>query len=140
MKPSSRTSEPIRAHVVLKGPAGSLTAGSTISSENVQVYVCDPSVRERVRATLEKLGFSIRRVSPLSITVEAAPEQFETVFRGRLKRVGPRHQVPRRRKTAEGSVSPVGPFWTWSQSPEIPEDLQDVIDTIVFPQPTKTLI
>ncbi len=140
MKPPSRTSEQIRAHVVLKGPAGGLTAGSTISSKNIQSYVCDPAVRERVRATLEELGFSIRRVSPLSITVEAAPERFEAVFRGRLKRVGLRHQLSRRRKTADGSVSSVGPFWTWTKSPEIPEDLQDVIDTIVFPQPTRTLI
>jgi len=140
MKPPSRTSEQIRAHVVLKGPAGSLTSGSTISSENILAYVSDSSVRERVKAILEKLGFSIRRVSPLSITVEAAPEQFETVFRGRLKKVGPRQQVSRRRKTTEGSVSSVGPFWTWAKSPEVPEDLQDMIDTIVFPQPTKTLI
>lgn len=140
MKPASRTSEQIRAHVVLKGPAGSLTSGSAISSEDVQAYVCDPSARERVRAALERLGFSIRRVSALSITVEAAPERFETVFRGRLKRVRAQRPVSRRRKTAEGLASPVGPSWTWSQSPEIPEDLQDVIDTIVFPQPTKTLI
>lgn len=126
--------------MVLKGPAGSLTSGSTISSEQIQAYVCDPSVRERVRAALERLGFSVRRVSALSITVEAAPERFETVFRGRLKRVRPRRLVSRRRKSAEGLASSVGPIWTWSQSPEIPEDLQDVIDTIVFPQPTKPLI
>ena len=139
MKLPSQPSEQIRAHVVLKGPAGSLTSGSTISSENIQAYVCDPSVRERVKVTLEKLGFSICRVSLLSITVEGAAEQFETVFRGRLKKVGPQRQVSRRRKTAEGLVSSVGPFWTWSKPPEIPDDLRDVIDAVVFPQPTKPL-
>ncbi len=137
MKSSGRTLELIRAHVVLKGSRGRLTSGSTISSEDIQAYVCDPSVRERVRATLEKLGFSIRRVSPLSITVEAAPERFEKVFRSRLKRV-PRRAISKGRKTGESSFRG-GSFWTWSESPHIPDDLRDLIDTVVLPQPTKTL-
>jgi len=103
------------------------------------MYVSDPSVRERARAALEELGFFIRRVSPLSITVEAVPERFERTFRGRLKRVKPQKQVSQGRKTARESASSMEAIWTWSKSPEIPDDLRDVIDTVVFPQPVETL-
>ncbi len=119
MKSRGQTTEAIRAHVVLKGASGTVTSGEPISSENVQTYMADPQLRERARAILEKLGFSIRRISPLAITVEAPPARFETVFQGRLSQ-------------AEG-------IWTWSKSPVIPAELSDIVDTVVFPQPTKPL-
>ncbi len=119
MKSQGQTTEAIRAHVVLKGASGTVTSGEPISSENIQTYMADPQVRERARAMLEKQGFLIRRVSPLSITIEASPARFETVFQGRLTQ-------------AEG-------FWTWSKSPVIPAELSDIVDAVVFPQPTKPL-
>jgi hypothetical protein len=67
MQRQSQTSETIRAHVVLKGPAGSPVSAKSVSAENIQAYVSDPSVGEQVRSALEKMGFSVRRVSPLSI-------------------------------------------------------------------------
>ena len=119
MKSRGQATEAIRAHVVLKGASDTVTSGKPISSKNIQTYMADPQVRERARAILERQGFSIRRVSPLSITIEASPARFETVFHGRLSQ-------------AEG-------FWTWSKSPVIPAELSDIVDTVVFPQPTKPL-
>jgi hypothetical protein len=121
-----QSSEPIRAYVVLKGKAGDLmTPNEPVSANNIEAYTADPSVREQVRTQLEDLGLSVRHVSPLSIAVEAAPEQFENIFHGRLKKI-------------EDSDKTVG-GWTWSRSPKIPVELSDKIDTVVLPQPTRLL-
>jgi hypothetical protein len=135
MKAHSSAPERIRAHVLLKGRSGNLTSASEVSSRNVQDYVSDARVRERAREALVRLGFSVCRLSALSITVEAAPEVFETVFRGALKRV----QAPTQRPGKEEGAASTRAAWTWSRPPEIPDELRDLIDTVVFPQPTRLL-
>lgn len=139
LKHRGQGSEAIRAHVVLKGSAGGLSSGAPVSSGNVRAYVADPSVRERVRATLERLGFSIRRVSGLAITVEAPPARFEIVFGGQLKKVGRVRQASSKSRVAKSPASSGESFWTWSRSPVIPPEMRDVIDTVVLPQPTRIL-
>lgn len=127
MVSENRSPEWIRAYAVLKGPAGAVSsAGGPVSASNVKAYTASPAVRKEARVRLEDLGFSVTRVSPLSITVEAPPEQFETVFHGRL----------------EKSKHPELPsdFWSWFEPPEIPEDLKDKIDTIVLPEPVKLVV
>jgi len=128
----------VRAHIVLKGPAGSATSGAPVSSQNVQGYVADLSERERVRDILEKLGFSICRVSALSITVEAPVKTFETVFRGRLKQLDLGQQQPGKQK-ADQAQERCQQFWAWSDAPVIPEEMSDAVDTVVFPQPTRRM-
>jgi subtilase family serine protease len=124
MNPQKRSSEPIRAHVVLKGKAGGLTAADEpISPENVEAYTASPRVREQVRTQLENLGFSVQHVSPLSIAVEATPEQLENTFDGQLEKI-------------ENPNQPAS-TWRWSKSPKIPGDLSDKVDTVVLPQPTR---
>lgn len=141
MKQQKQSSELIRAHVVLKGPGGSLTSAAQISAQNVQSFVVDPSVREQVRIFLEKAGFSICRVSPLSITIEAPPAQFEQVFRGRLARKSaPRQIGGGKQKAAKRSKAAEGAFWTWAEMPKIPTEASDMIDAVVFPQPTKPMV
>ena len=139
MKHRDRNAERVRAHVVLKGPGGAVTSGSPVSAENVQSFVCDASVRERVRADLEKFGFSVRRVSPLAITVEAPRGRFEAVFLGRLKRLTPAGRPSGKRATSKSGGSPEEDLWTWVKSPVIPAELRDAVDTVVLPQPTRTL-
>jgi hypothetical protein len=121
-----QSSKPLRAHVVLKGKAGDLTAADgPISSDNIEEYTASPNVRDQVQRELENLGFSVEYASPLSIAVEAAPQQFETVFHGRLKK----KEYPDKR---EG-------VWTWASAPTIPAELSDKVDTVVLPQPTKAV-
>ncbi len=129
----------VRAHIVLKGPAGGATSGKPVSSQNVQGYVADLSERERVRNTLEKLGFSICRVSPLSITVEAPVDTFETVFRARLKQVDLGQQRPGKQKADQAQDLRRQRLWTWSEVPLIPPEMSDAVDTVVFPQPTRRM-
>jgi hypothetical protein len=127
MNPQDRSSEPVRAHVVLKGKAGGLTATEEpISSENVEAYTASPSVREQVRTQLEDLGFSVQHVSPLSIAVEATREQLENTFDAQLEKL---------ENPGDQQVS----IWWWSKSPKIPAGLSDKVDTVVLPQPTKIL-
>jgi hypothetical protein len=122
--PQDRSSEPVWAHVVLKGKTGDLTAAEgPISSENVEAYTASPDVRDQVRTQLEDLGFSVQHVSPLSIAVEATPEQLENTFDGQLEKI-------------ENPDQPVS-VWKWSRSPKIPDELSDKVDTVVLPQPTK---
>lgn len=118
----SRSGQPIRAQIILKGSGGDLTSGQPITSENVQEYISDPTQREHVRSILEENGFAIDHVGPFSIAVSAPRRRFEQFFRGKL-------QQGRERR----------PAWSWLQSPEIPEDLRDTVDTVVFPQPTRTM-
>ena len=126
MNAQKRSSEPVRAHVVLKGKAGDLTtADEPISPENVEAYTASPSVRDQVRTQLEALGFSVQHVSPLSIAAKATPEQLENAFDGQLEKIENPNQ----------SVS----AWRWSKSPKIPSELSDKVDTVVLPQPTKIL-
>ena len=113
----------IRGYVVLKGRGGSSLSNTSISSRNIGELTSTRDAREEVSDRLKELGFSIRRVSPLSITVEAPPEKFEVVFHGRLKR-------------AQSSEHP-SDNWGWSELPEIPKDLRDKVDTVVFPEPVE---
>ncbi|MBI4280408.1 MAG: hypothetical protein HY660_18300 [Armatimonadetes bacterium] len=115
----------IRAHIVLKGPGGSLASGRPVSAANVRDYAADPSVRGRVRSILEQHGFSVVRVAPFSIAVEGPRALFERVFRKKLRRMRPE---------ASGEL-----FWSWSEPPEIPAELSDAVDTVVFPQPVQPL-
>lgn len=130
----------VRAHIVLKGPAGGATSGKPVSSQNVQGYVADLSERERVCNLLEKLGFSICRVSPLSITVEAPVDTFETVFRARLKQVDLGQQPPSKQKADQVQDSGRQFLWAWSEPLRIPTEMSDAVDTVVFPQPTRRMI
>lgn len=143
MKERGRQAELVRAHVVLKGPGGGAASAKaissrTISSKTVEALVADPAVRERVREFLERSGFLVCRVSSLSITVEAPRDRFESVFRGRLRRRGIR-PTPRERRKPAAQSAPESPAWVWSEAPMIPLGLEDSVEAIVFPQPTRPL-
>jgi hypothetical protein len=113
---------PIRAYVVLKGAKGSLTTG-TVSSENVQHFIVDRSIQEGIGKTLKKLGFSVSRFGPFSITIQALPAHFEAIFQAPLHTCV--YESP--------GISPVT-ILDWERSPIIPEELGEVIDAVVFPQ------
>jgi hypothetical protein len=120
------STKPVRAHVVLKGPAGGVTSSDEpISASNVEEYHANSDIQEQVRSQLEDLGLSVTRVSPLTAIVEASPEQLETAFHGRLQKVKD-PQLP-------------SDVWMWSEFPEIPEGLRDKVDTVVFPHPARIL-
>lgn len=88
---------------------------------------------------LEKLGLSVCRVSALSILVEAPVSTFEAAFGAQLKRVGREQQLPGQRKANRDSVGEEQHSWAWSEPPKIPKGLSDLVDTLVFPQPTRTM-
>ena len=117
------SSEPIRAYVVLKGPEGAVTSGNTVSASNIEAYKATPDVQEGVRNWLQDLGFRVAQVSPLSISVEGSPEQFEAVFHGQLVKV-------------EHPGLPSS-YWSWFDPPRIPDDMKDDVDTVVLPKPMK---
>jgi hypothetical protein len=140
MRSCERSTELVRAHVVLKGQGGSLSTTSQISAQNVQSLIADPSTRERVRVFLQNAGFEICRVSHMSITVEAPAAKFERVFRGRLKKGSSKRQGSgTKRKNIKRSEAPESGAWTWAHAPEIPPEVREAIDAVVFPQPTKSL-
>ena len=116
----------LRAYAVLKGSASSVPSVEPVRSHNIRAHIASPEVREQVRRRLEELGFTVTRVSPLSITVEASVEQFERIFHGRLGKV-------------EHPEAPSA-FWSWLDPPEVPEDLKDKVDTIVLPEPVKLVV
>jgi hypothetical protein len=114
------------AYAVLKRPSGSSLRDEPLTARNIKAHLASPEVIEQVRHRLEDLGFTVTRVSPLSITVEGSAEQFESVFHGRLRKL-PHPQIP-------------SGFWTWFEPPEIPDDLKDKVDTIVLPEPVKLVV
>ena len=129
MSTATGQSEPpewLRAYAVLKGSGGSVDPDEPVTARNIKAHIASPVAREQVQARLEDLGFSVTHVSPLSVTVEAPSEQFEKVFRGRLRKL-------------EHPNLPSA-LWVWSNPPEIPEDLKDKIDTIVLPEPVKLVV
>ncbi len=133
MAKTLQTERPVRAYVILKGSQRSVATDAPVTAASAQQYVAAPEVRQRVRDALIKLGFSVRRVSPMSITVEGDPECFGRVFQAR---VGDHDDDAT--PESDGRVSrlasrPQSPFW--SESPTIPDSLRDDVDEVVFPQP-----
>jgi hypothetical protein len=84
----------------------------------------EPASLNVLRSALEALGFSVKRVSPASITIEAEPGIFEQVFRMRVER----HDLP-------GGVP--AHYWTSSAQPRIPEELKNEVESVVFPLPAR---
>lgn len=113
----------VRAYLVFKGLAASQSPGAPADAQESRSFAAHPSVREEVRAILESMQFSVLRVSGLSIAVEAPPNVFERVFVKKLNR----------RKVGQQDI------WAWSESPVIPTELSDSIETVVFPQPVKAV-
>ncbi|HKP75730.1 MAG TPA: hypothetical protein VJT67_09325 [Longimicrobiaceae bacterium] len=68
------------------------------------------------------MGFYVKRVTPLTIIVEAPRETFEGVFRGKLGH--------------EPSTS-MASGWRWKGAVRIPEELRERVDTVLFPEPTR---
>lgn len=108
---------PIQAHVVLKRTEGSPSA---------RIQPPSPEARDDARRELEDLGFTIVRVSPLSILIEGLPEKFEDVFHAH----------------AQQQDSDVKKHWpqtylAWTKEPEIPSALQKTVQHIVLPEPVE---
>jgi hypothetical protein len=66
---------------------------------------------------LREHGLIVKRASPLAITVEGETETFERTFQAKLAE-------------NDGAVS-------WDGDPVIPDNLNDVISDVVFPQAVK---
>ena len=128
----------IRAHIALKGPRGSATTESHGPMTDVKGYVAGAATREEVRESLEQLGFSVCRVSGLSITVEAPVATFEKVFGARLNQVDV-GQPPPDEQTAGESAPEERLAWAWAEPPRMPNRLENTVDTVVFPQPTRKM-
>lgn len=102
------------------GPAGSgLTGAPAVSASNVQTFVAEPATREKVSAILRDYGLEVRRVSPLSILVEAPVRQLERVFKAKVLE------------------APTGSGRSWASPPILPADLADLVDAVILPQPAK---
>ena len=127
------TERPVRAYVILKGSQRRVATDAPVTAASARQYVATPEVRQRVRVALIKLGFSVRRVSPMSITVEGDPECFGRVFRARVGYHGDEatpESGGRVSRLAPGAQSPF-----WSEPPTIPDSLRDDVDEVVLPQP-----
>jgi hypothetical protein len=115
-----RESEAIRAYVVLRGRGGVSATDRGPPPSDIERVIALPQTIEQAKKFLQLHGFSIHRVSPTSITVEAPPRQFELTFKASPKKL---------------SHAGKHPFYGWSESPKIPGDLKDVVADVVFPQP-----
>lgn len=107
---------PVQAHVVLKRVAE--------NSQSRHVEPPSPEVREEARRELENLGFTIVRVSPLSILIEAPSEKFESVF----------HTQAERQDAASEKQWPPSRL-AWKAEPQIPPPLEKTVEHIVLPEP-----
>lgn len=108
----------VQAHVVLKRPAD--------DSSSTRVKPPAPEIREEARRQLKELGFTVVRVSPLSILVEAPREKFEAVF----------HALTEQRGTDFQKQWPKT-YSVWNEEPKIPASLQRTVENIVLPQPVQ---
>ena len=126
MKPNENRS--IRAYVMLRGSGGSLASGAPVSAENVQQFVADQPTRDKIRQELRQMGFVVRRVSAFSITVEAVPAQYESVF-----------QAPLKAYSQDNSGQSAIAALDWEIPPTIPKELSDLVEAVVFPPPIQLL-
>src|ERR1700750_970060 len=110
-------SEPIKAYVVLKQPAGSPGFSQSAPGHSGAMVPVAEYARDELRSRLERLGFFVRRVTPVSIIVEAPRKNVEGVFRGTL----PRDEF--------SNSSPSG--WRWSGNTSIPDELRDRVESVV---------
>lgn len=116
-RPRARAAPPVRAYVVLKGPAGGAVSARAVSAKTVAGYVAGSAAQARAKEALAELGLRVVRASGLSVVVEGGPEVFERVFRVRPE---------------QGH----GQSWSWSGTPRVPDSLSSLVDTVVLPQPT----
>lgn len=123
-KPSDEKA--IRAHVVLRGKGGVSATDPALTPAHVDQAVATPQTVEEASRFLKSHGFTIRRVSPTSIMVEAPPRQFQLAFKAKPTR------VPTDTTTSR-------PIYTWDEPPKIPDSLKNVVAEVVFPRPTVLL-
>lgn len=133
MPKTLRTERPVRAYVILKGSQRSVATDAPVTAASAQQYVATMEVRQRVRDALIKLGFSVRRVSPMSITVEGDPECFGRVFQARVGYHDDDATPESGGRVSRLAPGPQSPFW--SEPATIPDSLRDDVDEVVFPQP-----
>jgi subtilase family serine protease len=95
-------------------------------SQLARVEPPPPEVREEARRELENLGFTIVRVSPLSILIEAPAETFESVF----------HTQAQRRNATSHKPWPRS-YLAWKEEPQIPAPLEKTVQHIVLPEPVQ---
>jgi len=133
---ASANSQPliVFANVILRSASGksAVAAGPTMSPRNIREYLPTKGTLEEGRRLLGDLGFQINMVAPTHITIAAGPEQFEKVFRARLKRQeAPYFQAPRPDKRRQAMQS----FFVADGPLRIPSVLQKVVEAVELPGP-----
>lgn len=114
---------PIRAHVMLRGELPCQTPGrSSLIPQPV-----DAKVLEQTRLILEQHGFHITGSSPVGITIEAAPAQFQEVFGAKVRSRHQPHSAAAQHESLPAKV------WRFEGAVQIPPDLRPLVQDVVFP-------
>lgn len=123
----------VSGYVVLKGVGVSLSADPPGETRRpAEPTAASKETQESVKRELRKLGFHVRRSSPLSVIVDGSLELFEKVFDARIG-----HSQPVAPQQKGSGAQPAG--LSWATAPKIPEELAEDVEAVVFPQPV-TLI
>lgn len=112
----------VRAHVVLRGRGGLTATSAGLSVDNVDAALADSKTVSRAKRFLQANGFSICRVSPTSLIVEASPATYRRVFHAKPQ-PDSSHRVAGHR------------VYSWGTAPQIPDGLADDVAEIVLPKP-----
>ncbi len=112
----------ISVEAILKSKTGrSLAAPDLpVTAANVTAYMPTQETVAKAKKQLEELGFRVIQAGP-TLTLEGEAEQFERLFRVRLK-------FKKHPQTGQTIVEREGAV-------VIPDPLRDVVETIVFPEP-----
>ncbi|MCI0628096.1 MAG: hypothetical protein L0387_41660 [Acidobacteria bacterium] len=112
----------VSAEAILKSKTGrSLAAPDVpVTADNVAAYLPTEETLVRAKQQLEQLGFTVSGAGP-TLTVVGEPERFERLLRVRLG-------FRKHPQTGQAMVECQGEVM-------IPEALQGLVETIVFPEP-----
>jgi|GEM_PF-4932099 len=128
-KPAAATAVP-RAYVMLepqKKTARGAPANVAAGRELFIASAARPTAIDQARQALEEYGFRIVQAEPHTITIEAPKELFREVFHAPVAK----STVP---KGSGRETSWPRTTWKWSKPPQIPEGLQALISSVVFPR------
>jgi hypothetical protein len=112
----------ISAEVILKSQSGRSLAqsGGAVTADNIEEF--KPAAETMAEATqrLQALGFTVRP-GGVTLTLLGSPAQFEDVFRVKLT-------IEKDERTGGMRVRPDGVL-------VIPDELRDIVEAVVFPEP-----
>ncbi len=116
----------VSAEAILKSWTGRSLSGQgvEVTAENVTDFAPSTDVVLRAKAYFQKKGFRVGEVGT-TMTISGSPPLFEDVFQVKL--------TVRATEMTEGS--PGGVLARPQSEPVVPEQIKDIVEAVIFPEP-----